>query len=72
MTNNIVISKSELLLKNTGSYNEGAEYRRIGRGIGKVKVDKVNTYIMKGKKRAYVKFAKEFPAIDIATNLGLM
>ncbi|MBW3001808.1 50S ribosomal protein L23 [Candidatus Woesearchaeota archaeon] len=40
--------------------------------VFKVKVDKVNTYIMKGKKRAYVKFAKEFPAIDIATNLGLM
>lgn len=40
--------------------------------VFKVKVDQVNTYIMKGRKRAYVKFAKEFPAIDIATNLGLM
>jgi ribosomal protein uL23 len=40
--------------------------------VFKVKVDKVNTYIMKGQKRAYVKFAKETPAIDVATNLGLM
>lgn len=40
--------------------------------IFKVKVEKVNTYTMKGQKRAYVKFAKEYPAIDIATNLGLM
>jgi len=40
--------------------------------VFKVKVDKVNTYVMKGRKRAYVKFAKEYPAIDIATNLGLM
>ncbi|MBD3303514.1 50S ribosomal protein L23 [Candidatus Woesearchaeota archaeon] len=40
--------------------------------VFKAKVDKVNTYVMKGKKRAYVKFAKEYPAIDIATNLGLM
>ena len=40
--------------------------------VFKVKVMKVNIYTMKGKKRAYVKFAKEFPAIDLATNLGLM
>ena len=39
----------------------------------KVKVTKVNTFISpKGKKRAYVKFSDETPAIDIATNLGLM
>ncbi len=38
-----------------------------------VKVDKVNTYISrKGEKRAYIKFNAESPAIDIATNLGLM
>jgi ribosomal protein uL23 len=36
------------------------------------KVDKVRTHITKGEKRAYVTFAKETPAIDIATNLGLM
>jgi len=39
----------------------------------KVKVDKVNTLIgHDGKKRAYVKFSAENPAIDIATQLGLM
>jgi len=39
----------------------------------KVKVDKVNTFITNnGEKRAYVKFNKETPAIDVATNLGLM
>lgn len=36
------------------------------------KVLKVNTLIKDGKKRAYVKFSAETPAIDIATNLGLM
>ncbi len=37
------------------------------------KVEKVNTFIgSDGKKRAYVKFSNETPAIDIATNLGLM
>ena len=38
----------------------------------KVKVEDVNVYIQKGIKKAYVKFARENPAIDIATQLGLM
>jgi len=38
----------------------------------KAKVAKVNTLIKGNKKRAYVKFTMETPAIDIATNLGLM
>ncbi len=39
----------------------------------KVKVTNVNTVITRdNQKRAYVQFSKETPAIDIATNLGLM
>lgn len=39
----------------------------------KVKVVNVNTLIdNEGKKRAYVKISPETPAIDIATQLGLM
>ncbi|MBN2422518.1 50S ribosomal protein L23 [Candidatus Woesearchaeota archaeon] len=38
-----------------------------------VKVVKVNTTISQNtKKRAYIKFSDETPAIDIATQLGLM
>ena len=38
-----------------------------------VKVDKVNTFVTnKGEKRAYVKLAINFPAIDVMTRLGLM
>ncbi len=41
--------------------------------IFKVKVVKVNTAITQDScKRAYVKFSDETPAIDIATNMGLM
>ena len=36
------------------------------------KVIKVNTLIKGDKKRAYITFSAETPAIDIATNLGLM
>jgi large subunit ribosomal protein L23 len=38
-----------------------------------VKVVKVNTFVTnKGEKKAYVKLADEFPAIDLATKLGMM
>ena len=38
-----------------------------------VKIIKLNTSVdSKGRKKAYVKFAEETPAIDIATKLGLM
>ncbi len=41
--------------------------------IFKVKVDKVNTLVgPDAVKRAYVKFSKDYPAIDIATEMGLM
>ena len=41
--------------------------------IFKVKVKKVNTFITHdGEKRAYVKLMDETPAIDVATQLGLM
>lgn len=39
----------------------------------KVKVTKVNTFTSpKGDKRAYIQFSDETPAIDVATQLGLM
>ena len=38
----------------------------------KAKVENVRVYIQGGEKRAYVKFSNEKPAIDIATQLGLM
>jgi len=39
----------------------------------KVGVDGVNTYInVDGEKRAYVKFSAKNPAIDIATQMGLL
>ena len=37
-----------------------------------VKVDKVRTLIQGNKKYAYVKLSKKNPAIDIATQLGMI
>ena len=56
--------------------DHGAKKQDIREAIEKmfnVKVVRVNTFVSsKGQKRAYVKFSHETPAIDIATNLGLM
>lgn len=39
----------------------------------KVKIDGINTFIsVSGEKRAYVKFSSKNPAIDVATQLGLI
>lgn len=39
----------------------------------KVKVSDIRIVInQKGKKKAYIKLSKDYPAIDIATQLGLM
>ncbi len=38
----------------------------------KVKVEKIRTLIRSNKKYAYVKLKREFPAIDIATKLGII
>lgn len=50
-----------------------AEIKKAIEELFKAKVLEVKTLVTpKGKKRAYVKFSMETPAIDIATNLGLM
>ena len=38
----------------------------------KVKISKMRTLVQGNKKYIYVKLKKEFPAIDVATKLGLI
>jgi len=40
--------------------------------IFKVKVEKVRTLIRSNRKYIYVRLKKEFPAIDVATKLGVI
>ncbi|MBI2580410.1 50S ribosomal protein L23 [Candidatus Woesearchaeota archaeon] len=49
-----------------------ADVKRAVEALFKVKVIGVNTFIIAGKKKAYVKLGAESPAIDIATQLGMM
>ena len=37
-----------------------------------VKVSKVRTHTLKNKKIAYVKLKSDYPAVDVATKLGMM
>ena len=49
-----------------------AEIRAEVEYLFDVKVAKVRTLTMKNKKHAYVKLKAEFPAVDVATKLGMM
>jgi len=50
-----------------------SEIKRAIEEVFKVKVLKVNSFIgPDGIKKAYIKFSKETPAIDVATNMGLI
>ena len=40
--------------------------------IFNVKVEKITTMIKRNKKYAYIKLKKQFPAIDVATRLGII
>lgn len=49
------------------------EIKKAIETIFKAKVVKINTFNdQHGKKKAYIKFSDETPAIDIATEMGLM
>lgn len=56
--------------------NKKATKKEIKKAIEemfKVEVDKINMFVnADGEKRAYVKFNAKNPAIDIATQMGLM
>ncbi len=49
-----------------------ADVKKAVEEMFNVKIVDVNTVISKGKKKAYVKFSAETPAIDIATKMGIM
>jgi large subunit ribosomal protein L23 len=48
------------------------EIQREIEDLFKVKVEKIRTLIKSNKKYAYVRLKKEFPAIDLATKLGII
>jgi len=50
-----------------------AEIKNAFENLFKVKVEKINTLMdAKGNKKAYIKLAKDYNAVDIATRLGML
>lgn len=49
-----------------------AEIKKEVENLFDVKVEKVRTHTLKNKKIAYVKLKSEYPAVDVATKLGMM
>jgi len=65
-------SDNELLFVVDRKAKKG-DIKKAVESMFKARVDRVNTFIsQKGEKRAYVKFSPETPAIDVATQLGLI
>ena len=56
-----------------GAKSTKKEIKKALEEMFKVKVGSVNTFVnADGEKRAYVKFSAKNPAIDIATQMGMM
>lgn len=68
----MMIELDNILTFSTGMNRTKEEIKKEIEEIFEVEVQKIRTMIKKNKKYAYVKLKNKFPAIDIATKLGLM
>ena len=68
----MMIESQNVLTFETGKDKTKDEIKKEIEDLFEVKVEKVRTLIRGNKKYVYVKLNKKFPAIDVATKLGLM
>jgi len=68
----MMIEAQNVLTFKTNKKTTKEEIKKEIEDLFKIKVEKVRTLIRANKKYAYIKLKKEFPAIDVATKLGLM
>ena len=64
-------------LQNTITFQTGKDMtkdkiKKEIESLFEVKVEKIRTLLRNNKRYAYVKLKKQFPAIDVATKLGLI
>ena len=67
-----LIDLDNTLIFETGMNSRKEQIKKEIEKIFNVKVDKIRTSIRRNKKYVFAKFAKENPAIDIATKLGMI
>jgi len=68
----MLIESQNVLSFETEKQKTKIEIKNEIENLFKIKVDKMRTRIHGNKKYVYAKLKKEFPAIDVATKLGLM
>jgi large subunit ribosomal protein L23 len=68
----MMIEKDNVLAFETSRDKGKEDIKKEIEEMFSVKVERVRTMIRNGKKYSYVKLKKGFPAIDVATKLGLM
>ncbi len=68
----MMIEAQNVLTFETDRNKTKAEIKKEVEEMFGVKAEKVRTLVKGNKKYAYIKLKKEFPAIDVATKLGLM
>ena len=66
------IESQNMLTFETEKEKTKPEIKNEIENLFKVKVEKLRTLVQGNKKYVYVKLKKEFPAIDVATKLGLI
>ncbi|MCK9596903.1 50S ribosomal protein L23 [Candidatus Pacearchaeota archaeon] len=68
----MLIESQNVLEFTTEKERTKTEIKNEIENIFKIKIDKIRTRVHGNKKYVYVKLKKEFPAIDVATKLGLI
>ena len=68
----MLIESQNVLTFQTEKAKTTEQIRKEIEELFEVKVEKIRTLIRENKKYAYVKLKKEFPAIELATKLGLI
>ena len=68
----MLIESQNVLTFETEKNKTKNEIKKEIEELFEVKIEKIRISVKENKKYAYVKLKKEFPAIDLATKLGLM
>ena len=68
----MLIEAENVLTFKTNKNKNKADIKKEFEYLFDVKVKKIRVLISDNKKYAYIKLKKEFPAIDIATKLGII
>lgn len=68
----MIIEKQNTLTFELEKIMTKTEIKKEIEEIFNVKVEKVNTSIRKNKKYAYVKLNSKYPAMDVATKVGMI